>query len=260
MDLTNKVVLITGASDGIGAACAEAFRRRGAKLALAARSRDKLERVAGGGALVLTGDLLERDARERAVQSTLAHFGRIDVLVNNAGVGLYAPTWKAPIDEVRRMVELNFFAAVEMTQLALPRMLERRSGTIVNVSSIAGKVPLPWFTLYTASKYALSGMTDGLRIELRAHGVHCVLVCPGYVRTGFQGNALAGKPPDKLWRMKKFAITPEQCAEALVRGVERNRRTVVVPRLGWGLIFLRGLLPALVDARLQRMYRELDMR
>ena len=260
MDLTNKVVLITGASDGIGAACAEAFRRRGAKLALAARNRDKLERVAGGGALVLAGDLLERDARERAVQSTLAHFGRIDVLVNNAGVGLYAPTWKAPIDEVRRMLELNFFAAVEMTQLALPQMLERRSGTIVNVSSIAGKVPLPWFTLYTASKYALSGMTDGLRIELRAHGVHCVLVCPGYVRTGFQGNALAGKPPDKLWRMKKFAITPEQCAEALVRGVERNRRTVVVPRLGWGLILLRGLLPGLVDARLQSMYRELDMR
>ena len=126
--------------------------------------RDKLERVAGRDALVLAGDLLERDARERAVQSTLAHFGRIDVLVNNAGVGLYAPTWKAPMDEVRGMFELNFFAAVEMTQLAVPHMLAQKSGTIVNVSSIAGK-GAPWFTLYTASKYALSGMTDGLRID-----------------------------------------------------------------------------------------------
>ena len=81
---------------------------------------------------------------------------------------------------------------------------------------------------------------------------------PGYVKTGFQSNALAGKPPDKLWRVKKFAITPEQCAEALVRGVERNKRTVVVPRLGWGLI-LCGDVAGLVHAPLQRIYRELDM-
>jgi short-subunit dehydrogenase len=260
MDLRDKVVLITGASGGIGAACAAAFHRRGAKLALAARSRDNLERVAHStDALILPGDLLDSAARKSAVEATLARYQRIDVLVNNAGVGLYASTWKAPLDEVRRMLELNFFAAVEMIQLTAPHMIERRSGSIVNISSIGGKVPLPWFTLYTASKYALSGLTEGLRIELSPHNVHCMLVCPGYVKTGFQQNALAGQPPERLWRARKFAITPEQCAEAVVRGVERGKRTVVVPRLGWALMAFRALLPRVVDARLESIYRGLGM-
>jgi short-subunit dehydrogenase len=260
MDLRDKVVLITGASDGIGAACARAFQARGARLAVAARSAGKLEQIAGPDGLALPGDLLEHSARERAVQATLERFGRIDVLVNNAGVGLYAPTWKAPLEEVRRMIELNLFAAIDMVQLTTPHMIARRSGTIVNVSSIGGKVPLPWFTLYSASKFALSGMTDGLRMELRAQGIHCLLVCPGYVKTGFQQNALAGQPPERLWRMRKFAITPEQCAEALVRGVERDKRTVVVPRVGWVLMAVRAILPRVIDARLEAIYRGLDMR
>jgi short-subunit dehydrogenase len=260
MDLRDKVVLITGASEGIGAACAAAFRSRGARLAVAARSAEKLERIAGPDGLALPGDLLDAGARERAVKATLDRFGRIDVLVNNAGVGLYAPTWKAPLDEVRRMLELNLFAAIDMVQRTTPHMIERRSGTIVNVSSIGGKVPLPWFTLYSASKFALSAMTDGLRMELRAHGVHCLLVCPGYVKTGFQQNALAGKPPERLWRMRKFAITPDQCAEALVRGVERGKRTVVVPKVGWVLMAARAILPGVIDARLESIYRGLDMK
>jgi short-subunit dehydrogenase len=226
---------------------------------LAARSAEKLARAAGSDGLALPGDLLERAARERAVEATLSRFGRIDVLVNNAGVGLYAPSWKAPLDEVRRMFELNLFAAIEMAQLTAPGMMARREGTIVNVSSIAGKVPLPWFTLYSSTKFAVSALTEGLRMELRAHGVHCLLVCPGYVRTGFQQNALAGTPPERLWRMRKFAITPEQCAEALVRGVERGKRTVVVPRLGWGLMLARAIFPRLIDARLESIYRGLDM-
>jgi short-subunit dehydrogenase len=259
MDLSDKVVLITGASEGIGAACAKAFRSRGAKLALAARSREKLAAAGGADSLTISGDLMEAAARKQAVESTVGHYGRLDVLVNNAGVGLYAPAWKAPADEVRRMFELNLFAALDLVQLAVPHMQRQRSGTIVNVSSIAGKVPLAWFTLYSASKFALSAMTTGLRMELRSYGIHCMDVCPGYVKTGFQQHALAGHPPDKLWRMRRFAITPDQCAEALVRGVERGKRTVVVPRVGWLLMAARALFPGLVESQMERIYLGLDM-
>ena len=259
MNLRDKVVLITGASDGIGAACATAFRGRGARLALTARSREKLEKVAGADGLVIDGDLLDRAVRERAIQATLDRYGRIDVLVNNAGVGMYAPFWRAQMDMVRQMFDLNLFAALEMSQLATTHMQKQGGGMIVNVSSIAGRVPLPWFTLYSASKYAVCAMTDAMRMELRKHGIQCMAVCPGYVKTGFQQHALAGKPPDRLWRMRKFAITVDQCAEALVRGVERNKRTVVVPRMGWLLIFGRALFPGLIDRQLERIYKGLDM-
>jgi short-subunit dehydrogenase len=259
MNLRDKVVLITGASEGIGAACVAAFRSRGAKLALAARSRESLERVAGSDGLVLAGDLMDRGARENAIESTVKRYGRLDVLVNNAGVGMYAPAWKAPLEEVRRMFELNLFVALELAQLAVPHMRQQGAGAIVNVSSIAGRVPLAWFTLYSASKFALSAMTAGLRMELRSLGIHCVEVCPGYVKTGFQQHALAGRPPDRLWRMRRFAITADQCAEALVQGVERGRRTVVTPRAGWLLMAARALFPRLVDAQMERIYLGLDM-
>jgi short-subunit dehydrogenase len=259
MDLRDKVVLITGASEGIGAACVRVFRARGAKLALVARSREKLEAVAGADALAIPGDLLNGPDRQQAVETTLAHYGRIDVLVNNAGVGLYAPAWKAPPDEVRRMFDLNLFAVLDLIQRVAPLMQQQRSGTIVNVSSIAGKVPLAWFTLYSASKFALSAMTTGLRMELRSYGIHCMDVCPGYVKTGFQQHVLTGQPPDRLWRMRRFAITAEQCAQALVRGVERRKRTVIVPRAGWLLMAARALFPGLVESQMERIYLGLNM-
>jgi short-subunit dehydrogenase len=256
MHIRDQVVLITGASQGIGAATALAFAKRGAKLALTARSEDRLRSLEAPGAFVVPGDLLEPADRRRVVESTLAHYGRIDILINNAGVGLYAPAYEAPMDQVRTMFELNFFAALEMSQLAGAAMRERRSGAIVNISSIAGKVTLPWFTLYSASKYAVCSLTDGLRTELRPFGVHAMAVFPGYVRTGFQAHVLAGRAPDALAGARnRFAITADECAGAIVRGVERNARTVLTPRAGWLLVAGSRLLPRLVDAQLERMYR-----
>src|ERR1019366_4580300 len=104
----------------------------------------------------------------------------------NAGVGLYAPAGEATLRQTRAMFELNFFTVLALSQLVIPAMRKQRAGTIVNVSSIAGKVPLPWFTLYSASKYALCALTDGMRMELRGDGIHTITVCPGYVRTDFQ--------------------------------------------------------------------------
>lgn len=253
MQIAGRVALITGASQGIGAACVEAFRRRGARLALTARSEAKLRQVGGDGALILPGDLnIENDCR-RVVEETAAKFGAIDILVNNAGVGLYAPAWNAPLSQAREMFDLNFFAPLRMAQLVAPHMRRQRRGTIVNVSSIAGKITLPWFTLYSASKYALGSLTDGLRLELKRDGIQAITVCPGYVDTGFQSHVLAGRPPETMRRGRVFAITAEKCAEAIARGVERNARTVVTPRTGWVLIAIQRLLPSLVDSRLERM-------
>jgi short-subunit dehydrogenase len=252
MTIDGKVVLITGASQGIGAACAREFRSRGARLSLTARSEDKLKEVAGQDAVVTAGDITSAAVRSRVVERTIERFGVIDILINNAGAGLYAPAWKAPLDEAHAMFELNFFAPLAMIQLIAPHMRERRSGMIVNIGSIAGKVTLPWFTLYSATKYALGSLTEGLRMELAGDGIRTMVVCPGYVKTDFQSHALVGRPPDSLW---KVAITSEQCARAVASGVERDARTVVTPAIAWAFIAMQRLFPALVEMQLRRIYR-----
>ena len=256
MDLNDKVVLVTGASEGIGAATARLLRTRGAKLALAARSEEKLAGLAQPADLIIPGDLLDPDHRRHVVEETLARFGRIDVLINNAGIGMYIPSWRAPIDEVRRMFELNFFAALELVQLVVPDMRKRRSGCVVNISSIGGQLSLPWFTLYSSTKFALLGFSDGLRMELKPDGIHVIAVCPGYVKTGFQGNVIGGRPPDRLQRSKKFAITAEQCAEAIVKGIERDARTVSAPKIGRALVFLSQVFPSITDRILLKTYNQ----
>ena len=211
---------------------------------------DLRRRRAWSDALVTAGDVTLPEARQAAVERTLDRFGAVDILINNAGMGLYAPAWDTPLEDARRLFELNFFAPLALTQLVAPHMRERRSGVIVNVSSVAGKVTLPWLTLYSASKYALCSLTDGLRMELKKDGIHTIGVCPGYVKTGFQDHALGGDPPAKIARSKQFAITPEQCAEAIARGVERGARTVMAPKTGWLLVLAERLFPSLVDAQL----------
>jgi short-subunit dehydrogenase len=253
MRIDGKVVLITGASEGIGAACAAEFARCGAKLSLTARNEAGLERAGGGAALLTAGDLASEETRRRVVERTLDRYGHIDILINNAGVGMYAPSWAAPLDETRRMWDVNFFGLLGMVQLVVPHMRERRDGVIVNVGSIGGKMTLPWLTLYSASKYAVSSLTEGLRMELRRDNVHAMLVCPGYVRTNFQKNVLGGHPPSDIQRSRRFAITPEECASAIRRGVERRARTVMAPATGWILVALYRLFPGEAQRRMAAM-------
>lgn len=255
-NLNGKVVLITGASEGIGAACAEVFRRRGARLALTARNEEKLRQVAGPDGFWYAADLLEDRACRQIVDATVRRYGQIDVLVNSAGIGLYAGAWTAPLSQARALFDLNFFALLGMAQQVIPVMRSQRSGTIVNISSIAGMMTLPWFTLYSASKHAVGALTTGLRMELRPDGIHAMTVCPGYVNTGFQSHALAGQPPLALRRGRPLSVTAAQCAEAIARGVERQARTVVTPPTGWLAIAAARLFPGLVERYLERMYRE----
>jgi short-subunit dehydrogenase len=257
MQIPNRVVLITGASEGIGAACAAEFARSGARLVLTSRSEAGLHKAASAAgakdALIVPGDITDDATRRRLVERAIESFGAIDILINNAGLGLYAPAWSVPMEETRRLMEINFFAPLALTQLVAPQMRERRTGFIVNIGSIAGKVTLPWMTIYSVSKYALGSLTEGLRMELRASGVKTMIVCPGYVKTAFQQHVIAGQPPESMLKGRRFAIEPRECAEAIRRGVERDARTVVTPASGWALTLASRLFPALLEARLAAM-------
>jgi len=159
---------------------------------------------------------------------------------------------------VRQLVEINWIAPLELIQLAVPHMERQGGGMIVNIGSIGGKFTLPWMTLYSSTKYALGALTNGLRIELKSKNIRTMIVCPGYVKTGFQSHVLAGTVPEMVLNTRKFAISAEECAEAVIEGVERNKRTVMTPPVGWILVVLYRLFPWLVDWQTYRMYRSLE--
>ena len=255
MELTNKTVLITGASSGIGRATALALAREGARLILTARSREELEKVAREAApaeaAVIPADLCGRESLAQLSSEARRRFATIDILINCAGVGMYVPSYKADPDMMRRMFDLNLFAPVELTGKLLPAI--PRGGAIVNVSSIGGKVPLPWLSLYSASKYALNGWSDALRMELDGRGIQVLCVCPGFVDTPFRRNVLTGEIPQTVNRQRTLMITAEECAEAILGGLRKGKHTVVTPRIGWGLIALVRLLPGVIFPRMSRM-------
>lgn len=261
MQVRDRVAIVTGASRGIGAAVVRELRQAGARLLLTARDEEALREVAVAGDAMVAGDLTESATRERILAEALERFGRVDLLINNAGVGYYRNSIEAESEEIRALWELNFFAPLELARLVVPRMLAQQrladaeeAGMVVNVSSIAGKVTLPWFTMYSASKYALCSWTEGLRMEYWAKGIRTLAVCPGYVKTEFQANVLTGAPPAPLAASKeRFAITPEACAKAICRGIARNKRTVVTPASNWALVAVARLLPGLLERRLARI-------
>jgi short-subunit dehydrogenase len=246
--LAGKVVIITGASEGIGARLAALLARRGARLALAARDEVRLREAGGPDALVVPGDLTDPSVRADLIAKTLERWGQIDVLINNAGRGSYYKASATPIDEARALFDLNFFAPLALVQLAAPH-LRRTRGTLANISSIAGEVSLPWLPVYSASKFALASITSTLRMELKRDGVHVMGVFPGYVATEFQSHA-AGPVPPIVLKGKRFAISADQCAAAILHGIERRRRTVVTPRSGWLLVWANRLFPRLVEWQL----------
>ncbi|MBI3666869.1 MAG: SDR family NAD(P)-dependent oxidoreductase [Acidobacteria bacterium] len=257
MNLEGQVVLITGASRGIGEACAHAFARRGARLILTSRNATNAERVcravAPAPAVALGADLSRPGQAAGLAGRALACYGGVDVLVNNAGVGLYLPCWEAESALIREMVEVNFFAPLELIRNLVPHMQRNGSGVIVNVSSVAGKVALPWLTIYSATKAALNFLSDGLRMELQGTGVRVVTVCPGYVSTGFPQHILGGRIPYAVAARQRFTITAERCANAVVEGVRKGKRTVVTPPSAWLFVAAARLLPGPVHAIMARM-------
>ena len=240
--MTQPIALITGASRGIGAATARELAQRGYALALAARSAGPLESLAaeleraGTPALALPTDLRDLDAVRGMAGIVLEHFGRVDALIHNAGVGGGGALAKLPDGAVEATITTNLLAPIELTRVLLPQMLERRGGAIVLIASVAGHVGLPTSSIYSASKFGLRGFADGLRREVAARGIGVTVVSPGFIKTDMT-----------RWMGNLPLPGPEIVARAVARAVARPRREIVVPGYYRPLIWAAGLMPWLVD-------------
>ncbi|MCC3156558.1 SDR family oxidoreductase [Hymenobacter sp. 15J16-1T3B] len=196
MSFQNQVVWVTGASAGIGEALARAFAQAGARLVLSARNEADLQRVAAACApaevLVVPLDLANAASLPAKAAQVLAHFGRLDVLVNNGGVSQRSLALETALEVDRRLMEVNYFGTVALSKAVLPQLLRQGRGRIVTISSLVGKFGTPYRSAYAASKHALHGFFDSLRAELRGSGVGVTMLCPGFIRTGVSVNALTG--------------------------------------------------------------------
>jgi short-subunit dehydrogenase len=235
---SGKVVLITGASRGLGLAMAEEFGRRGAKLVLTARNPWELERarqsLAERGAvedaekvLVIVADLRQAEEARQAVEKATEHFGQIDVLVNNAGTINVGPVENQRVEDFHEAMESNFFTGVHCALAAMPQMLRRGNGTIVNIASVGGKVAVPHLLPYTASKFAAVGFSEGLHAELRAKGVHVLTVCPGLMRTGSHLSAMFAGDAAREYRWFSLAANLPGISTSAAAAARRIVRAVM---------------------------------
>lgn len=259
--MRGKVVVITGASTGIGQAASEAFAREGATVVLAARSEGRLERIAadieraGGRAVPVAVDVTDRSAVFEKMNEVAASQGSIDVLVNNAGIGLLSPVDGMDPEELKRIFEVNFFGLIWCTQAVLPHMIRQQSGRIVNVSSVAGKRALPHISAYCASKFAVQAFSDSLRMEVAEHGIAVTVLCPPRVDTTFHDTPLMRQ---KGQRMSAPSISAEYVAAAIVRAARRGSREVVVSFYGKFFVFFHWLSPRLLEWIMKHLWMRLD--
>lgn len=259
MELVERVVLVTGASMGIGEALARAYAAQGARLVLAARSAERLRQVAAalpqGRVLVVPTDLTDPRQIPELVDRALQRFGRVDILVNNAGVGLFSTVSDMDRVQFQRLFALNVFAPIHLIQTVLPLMKYRRQGQIVNISSVAGYVALPAMGAYSASKFSLRALSDTLRVELKQFGIHVLGVYPGRIRTSFVNNAYWGAAPGS-YRSPRGGLSAERCARAIVQASRKEKRELVVPGALRGFLAFSRWFPGLTDRLLARLLRD----
>jgi short-subunit dehydrogenase len=256
INLNGARIIVTGASSGIGWALAEQLAREKSRLILAARNQDRLEelvraiRAQGSEAHAVPTDVADPGQRGRLIDVGVSRLGGLDILINNAGVGAMGFFSEAHEDRLRRIFEVNFFAATELSRLALPHLRQGNNPMVVNVSSILGRRAIPGCTEYCASKFALAGWSEGLRAELAHQGIHVLLVCPGRILTDFQENLLEDKVRFR-WQNHR-AMTAERCAQLIVRAIRRRKNELTTTAEGKMLVWLNRLSPRLLDYLLAR--------
>ena len=260
----DKVIIVTGASSGIGLASVNRFMELGANVVLAARSIDKLEKIVeefgqrltakGQQLLCIKTDVTKEEECRSLIEKTIEYFGKIDILVNNAGISMRAVFKDLDLKVMHSLMDTNFWGTVYCTKYALPYLLESK-GTVVGVISTAGYVGLPARTAYSASKFAVRGFLETLRIEHLYDGLHVMIFAPGFTTSNIRNVALTadGSPQGETPRDEEKMMSAERVARILARGIMRKRAQMVLTPLGKATLFASRNLPRVTDRVEYRM-------
>ena len=253
--INNKVVIITGASSGIGMACAHAFYEKGAQLVLAARSEEIIKELAetfnNKGTLraiaVRTDVSIENDCKN-LIEKAITAFGKIDILINNAGVSMRANFADVELDVLRRLMDINFWGTVYCTKYAYPYIIAGK-GSIVGISSVAGVHGMPCRTGYSASKYAMQGFLDTIRVETMKKGVHVMIVIPGFIATNVRKVALVadGSTQGESPRNETKMMSPKELARRIINGIKKSKRKLSTSYEGKWTPVVSFFLPKMID-------------
>ena len=253
-DFKNKVVIVTGASSGIGEALAREFATLGARVVLGARSTQKLEIIAneirsqGGEATYCGVDVTQPEECKELIDTAVREFGGVDVLICNAGLSMRAIFDDVDLSVLHRLMDVNFWGTVNCCKYALP-YLQASKGSIVGVSSVAGLHGLPARTGYSASKYAMTGFLETLRIENLKKGLHVMIACPGFTASNVRFSALTanGSQQGETPRDESKMMTAEQVAKIIARGIRRRKRLCLMEIEGRATHFVKKFAPAFLD-------------
>ena len=249
MDFKNKVVLITGASSGIGKETAIQFAKLGANIVLAARRKEKLEQVENELkkfnviTLVCQCDVSKKEQVEQLSKTVLEKFDSIDVLVNNAGFAIYGSVSDLSIDEIQSQMETNYFGMIYCVKNFMPTMLKQKSGHIVNVASVAASFGLPGIASYCASKHAMLGFSEGLKHELKGTGVGITVVSPIMVRTDFFDHPSFEKMP----KYSPTSLSSKTVAKAIIKAAKSKRLEIIVPSVVRGAVWMKHTFPYFIN-------------
>lgn len=252
--LKNKVTLITGASSGIGRACAIAFAQQGSDLALAARSKDKLEDTAqacmalGVKVITMAMDVSNENECKTFIDTAVKAFGKIDILINNAGMSMRALFEEVDLQVLHRLMDVNFWGTVYCTKYALPYLLKTK-GSVVGISSIAGFKGLPGRTGYSASKFAMNGFLESLRIESRKKGLHVLICAPGFTASNIRNTALnqAGTAQKESPLDESKLMQPETVALHLIKAINKRKKYLILTPIGKLTVLINKFLPSFMD-------------
>ena len=254
--MKDKVVIVTGGTSGIGKAIAVAFARRGARVVISGRNPDNLQETETelkkhtSDVLSVQADVSIENDCVKLVNETLNRFGSIDILVNNAGISMRALFSELDLDVLRKVMDTNFWGTIYCTKYAMKPLLKNK-GTIVGISSIAGIKGLPARSGYSASKFAMNGFLEALRTENLKTGVHVLVCCPGFTASNIRNTALAkdGKMQGESPRDEEKMMQPEEVAEALIKAIEKKKRTLVLTRQGKLTQFVNKFFPGWLDKK-----------
>lgn len=255
----DKVVAITGGSEGIGKALVDLLISLGAKIATCGRNQDKLYNLqvqySSHMLHAIVADVSRYDDCRNFINSTIDTFGGIDILINNAGISMRALLKDAEVDVIKKVMDINFFGTVYCTKLALNSIMQRK-GTIVGVSSIAGYRGLPGRSGYSASKFAVNGWLEAVRTELLGTGVNVMWVCPGFTRSNIRNAALnsKGNAQGESPLNEQDLMSSQDCANHIVKAIERKKRTLVLSFDGKRTVFMNKFFPSLTDKLVKKFF------